>query len=152
MNKQENKERWFELKRLPTCSCGRSLCKKGMVRELRADRNARPGPIAGWIRSSVVTIRLDCIACHRSWDAKFLTVDRFERMSTKPVPVDCWPIRPGESPEEALEHILENRRRAESGEAPLQKSTTYIPPMTEEDAARARRYIAEIRAQMGWKS
>lgn len=146
------KERWFELKGLPTCSCGRTMCKKGMVRELRADRNARPGPVAGWIRSSVVTIRLDCFGCHRSWDARFLTVDRFERLSTKPVPVDCWPIRPGESPEEALEYILENRRRAEAGEAPVQKGPTYIPPMTEEDAARARRYIAEIRAQMGWKS
>ena len=146
------KERWFELKGLPTCSCGRTLCKKGMVRELRSDRNARPGPMAGWIRSSVVTIRLDCFACHRSWDARFLTVDRFERMSTKPVPVDCWPIRWNESPEEALQHILDNRRREEAGELPLQKSPTYIPPMTEEDAARAKKYIAEIRAQMGWKS
>lgn len=147
-----NKERWFELKALPTCSCGRTLCKKGMVRELRADRNARPGPMAGWIRSSVVTIRLDCFGCRRSWDARFLTVDRFERLSTKPVPVDCWPIRPGESPEEALEHILENRRRAEAGEQTVLKEPAYIPPMTEEDAARARRYIAEIRAQMGWKT
>lgn len=148
----KDKERWFELKGLPTCSCGRTLCKKGMVRELQADRNARPGPVAGWIRSSVVTVRLDCSHCGRRWDARFLAVDRYERMSAKPVPIDCWPIRPGESPEEALEHILENRRRAESGEAPLQKSPTYIPPMTEEDAARAKRYIAEARARFGWKS
>lgn len=148
----KDKERWFELKGLPTCSCGRTMCRKGMVRELQADRNARPGPMAGWIRSSVVTIRLDCSHCGRRWDARFLAVDRYERMSAKPVPIDCWPIRPGESPAEALEHILENRRRAESGEAPLQKSPTYIPPMTEEDAARAKRYIAEARARFGWKS
>ena len=148
----KDKERWFELKGLPTCSCGRTLCKKGMVRELQADRNARPGPVAGWIRSSVVTVRLDCSHCGRRWDARFLAVDRYERMSAKPVPIDCWPIRPGESPEEALEHILENRRRAESGEAPLQKSPTYIPPMTEEDAARAKKYIAEARARFGWKN
>lgn len=148
----DTKERWFELKGLPTCSCGRTMCRKGMVRALQADRNARPGPMAGWIRSSVVTIRLDCSHCGRRWDARFLAVDRYERMSAKPVPIDCWPIRPGESPEEALEHILENRRRAESGEAPLQKSPTYIPPMTEEDAARAKRYIAEARARFGWKS
>lgn len=148
----DTKERWFELKGLPTCSCGRTLCKKGMVRELQADRNARPGPVAGWIRSSVVTVRLDCSHCGRRWDARFLAVDRYERMSAKPVPIDCWPIRPGESPEEALEHILENRRRAESGEAPLQKRPTYIPPMTEEDAARAKKYIAEARARFGWKN
>ena len=148
----DTKERWFEMKGLPTCRCGKTLCRKGMVRELQADRNARPGPVAGWIRSSVVTIRLDCYHCGRRWDARFLAVDRYERMSAKPVPIDCWPIRPGESPEEALEHILENRRRAESGEAPLQKSPTYIPPMTEEDAARAKKYIAEARARFGWKS
>lgn len=148
----DTKERWFEMKGLPTCSCGKTLCRKGMVRELQADRNARPGPVAGWIRSSVVTIRLDCYHCGRRWDARFLAVDRYERMSAKPVPIDCWPIRPGESPKEALEHILENRRRAEAGEREVLKEPAYIPPMTEEDAARAKRYIAEARARFGWKS
>ena len=152
MNGKENKDRWFELKELPNCSCGRPLCKKGMVRELISGRNAQPGPMIGWIRSSVVTIRLDCFACHRSWDARFLTVDRYERRSVKPVPLDCWPIRWNETPREALEHILENRRRAETGEAPAVKGPTYIPVMTEEDAARAKRHIAEIRARMGWGS
>lgn len=148
----KDKERWFELKGLPTCSCGRTLCRKGMVRELQADRNARPGPMAGWIRSSVVTVRLDCSHCGRRWDARFLAVDRYERMSAKPVPIDCWPIRPNESPKEALEHILENRRRAEAGEREVLKEPAYIPTMTEEDAARAKRYIAEARARFGWKS
>lgn len=148
----DTKERWFELKGLPTCSCGRTMCKKGMVRELQADRNARPGPVAGWIRSSVVTVRLDCSHCGRRWDARFLAVDRYERMSAKPVPIDCWPIRPGESPKEALEHILENRRRAEAGEGEVLKEPAYIPTMTEEDAARAKKYIAEARARFGWKS
>ena len=146
----ESKEKWFDLKALPTCSCGRSLCKKGMMRELLSGRHARPGPTIGWIRSSVVTMRLDCFACHRSWDARFLILDRWERKSTKPVPQDCWPIRWNESPEEALEHILENRRREEAGELPLVKGPTYIPVMTEEDAARAKRYIAEARARFGW--
>lgn len=150
MNKPENKERWFELKAVPTCSCGRSLCKKGMVRELQSRGKARPGPMMGWIRSSVVTIRLDCFACHRSWDARFLVVDRFERTSAKPVPLDCWPIRWHESPEEALEHILENRRREAAGEPLVQKGPRYIPVMNEEDAARARRHIAEARARFGW--
>lgn len=150
MNKPENKERWFELKALPTCSCGRSLCKKGMVRELQANKLHRPGPSSGLIRSSVVTIRMDCFACHRSWDARFLCVDRFERGFGKTVPTDCWPIRWNESPEEALEHILDNRRRVEAGEAPVVKGPEYIPVMNEEDAARAKRYIAEARVRFGW--
>lgn len=146
----DTKERWFELKGLPTCSCGRTLCKKGMVRELTNSKNHRPGPCEGMIRSSVATIRLDCFACHRSWDARFLCVDRFEKGTARAVPTDAWPIRWNEQPEDALRHILENRRREAAGEAPVQKSSTYIPPMTEEDAARAKRYIAEIRARMGW--
>lgn len=148
----DTKERWFELKELPTCSCGRSLCKKGMVRELQSGRNARPGPSKGMIRSSVVTVRLDCFGCRRSWEARFLCVDRFEKGTARAVPTDCWPITWNESPEEALERILENRRRAEAGETAVRKSSTYIPPMTKEDAARAKRYIAEARARFGWKS
>lgn len=144
------KERWFELKELPTCSCGRSLCKKGMVRELQSDRNARPGPSEGMIRSSVVTIRLDCFACHRSWDARFLCVDRFERGAARAVPTDCWPIRWSERPEDLLQHILENRCREAAGEAPVARTPEYVPPMSPEEAARAKRHIAAIRAKMGW--
>lgn len=149
MNKQE---RWFELRALPTCSCGRSLCKKGMVRELQSNKRHKPGPSSGMIRSSVVTIRLDCFACHRSWDARFLCVDRFERSPGKAAPTDCWPIRWGESPEAALEHIMENRRREERGEAPVVKSPSYVPVMNAEDAERAKRHIAEARARFGWPS
>ena len=146
----DKQEKWFELKALPTCSCGRHLCKKGMMRELLSGKNARPGPTSNWIRSSVVTIRLDCFACHRSWDARFLTVDRWERKSTKSVPLDCHPIRWNETAEQALERILEDRRRAEAGEAPVVENYVYIPPMDEEAAARARKYIAEARARFGW--
>lgn len=146
------KERWFELKTLHTCSCGRSLCKKGMMRELQSSKNHRPGPSAGLIRSSVATIRLDCFACGRSWDARFLCVDRFERSPGKAVPTDCWPIQWNEKAEDALAHILENRRRAEAGESLLIKSPSYVPVMNQEDAARAKRHIAEARARFGWTS
>lgn len=144
------KERWFELKALPTCSCGRSLCKKGMIRELQSNKNHRPGPSEGMIRSSVATIRLDCFACHRSWDARFLCVDRFERGPARAVPTDCWPIRWNERPEDLLRHIMENRRREAAGEAPVPKMPEYVPVMSPEDAARAKRHIAAIRAKMGW--
>jgi hypothetical protein len=148
----EKNERWFELKALPTCSCGRSLCKKGMLRELQSNKLHRPGPSAGMIRSSVVTIRLDCFGCGRSWDARFLCVDRFERGTARAVPTDCWPIRWNESPEDALDHIIENRRREQAGEAPVQKAQSYVPVMSQEDAERARRHIAEARARFGWPS
>lgn len=145
-------ERWFELKALPTCSCGRPLCKKGMIRELRANKNNRPGPREGSLLTSVATIRLDCRACGRSWDARFLTVMRYEPKHTKPVPQDCWPIRWNESPEETLRHILENRRRLEAGEAPVERMPNYIPLMSQEDADRAKRHIAAARARFGWPS
>lgn len=144
-------ERWFELKGLPTCSCGRSLCKKGMVRELQSPRNHRPGPSAGMIRSGVATIRLDCFGCHRSWDARFLCVDRFERGTARSVPTDCWPVRWNERPEETLARVLEDRQRAENGEGPnIPRAAEYIPPMTPEQAQKARENIAKIRARMGW--
>ena len=68
-------ERWFELKALPVCSCGRTLCKKGMVRELRNNKNNRPGPREGSVLSSVATIRLDCFACGRSWGVHLREAD-----------------------------------------------------------------------------
>lgn len=148
----KTEERWFELRALHTCSCGKSLCKKGMLRELQANKIHRPGPSAGLIRSSVATIRLDCFACGRSWDARFLCVDRFERRPGKAVPTDCWPIRWNESAQDALDHIMENRRREQAGEAPVQKAPSYVPVMTQEDAERARKHIALARARFGWPS
>ena len=61
----------------------------------------------------MATIRLDCHSCGRSWDARFLCVDRYERTSNRAVPTDCWPIRWNEQAEDALSSILENRKREE---------------------------------------
>ena len=41
------KSRWFELKGLPVCTCGQSLCKKGMLRE----KLGRPVPLRGPVRA-----------------------------------------------------------------------------------------------------
>ena len=145
------KSRWFELKGLPVCTCGQSLHRKGMVRALQSDKNCRPGPGRGLIKSCVSTIRLDCHSCGRSWDARFLCVDRYERTSHRAVPTDCWPIRWNEREEDALSAILENRKREERGEETRPRFAPEKPEtMTREDAERARRNIAAIRARMGW--
>ena len=145
------KSRWFELKALPVCTCGQSLHRKGMVRALQSDKNCRPGPGRGLIKSCVSTIRLDCHCCGRSWDARFLCVDRYARTSHRAVPTDCWPIRWNERAEDALSAILEDRKREERGEAPRPRFAPETPKaMTREDAERARRNIAAIRARMGW--
>ena len=145
------KSRWFELKGLPVCTCGQSLRRKGMVRALQSDKNCRPGPGRGLIKSCVSTIRLDCHCCGRSWDARFLCVDRYERTSHRAVPTDCWPIRWNEQAEDALSAILENRKREERGEETRPRFAPEPPEtMTREDAERARRNIAAIRARMGW--
>ena len=141
---------WVQLKELPVCTCGRALSKRGMIRELRSNKNNRPGPSMGLIHSSVATIHLHCFGCARSWDVRFLTVDRYERSAAQAVPCDCWPLRPEESPKDALAKILENRRKEANGEVAGPRNSQKPAAMTEEESQRAKRHIAEARARFGW--
>lgn len=144
MDKNGQREPWMRMMALPVCSCGRSMAKKGMLRELRADKNHRPGPTVNWIRSSVAEIGMECPACGRDWRVQFLCCDRFETRGR--APVDIWPIPPGEEAETVLRRVL---KRREQESRPKEKPAEYRRS-TPADAERAKRWIARIRAQAGW--
>ena len=146
MDRNGQKDGWMRLMGLPVCSCGRSMAKKGMMRELRSDKNHRPGPTVNWIRSSVAEIGMECPACRRDWRVKFLCCDRFETRGR--APVDVWPIPRGEEAETVLRRVLA-QREAESRRPPAKPPAEYRPS-TQEDADRAKRWIAKNRAQAGW--
>ena len=143
MDKNGQKDGWMRLMALPVCSCGRSMVRKGMLRELRANKNHRPGPTVNWIRSSVAEIGMECQACGRDWRVQFLCCDRFE--SRRPAPVDIWPIPPGEAAETVLRRVL---KRREQESLPKEQPKEYRRG-TPEDAARARQWLARLRTQAG---
>lgn len=149
--KTEAYDPWIMLREDFVCACGRPLRKKGMMRELRAGKNYRPGPTVRWIRSGICTVRLDCFACGRSWDARFLVCDRYDAKSTRPVPKDAHGLRPGEDPETRLREIVARRARENKKSAQTAPASAPWRLSTEADGALARRKIAEIRAAMGWE-
>lgn len=149
--RKEQSEPWMKLAGDFVCTCGRPLHKKGMMRELRAGKNYRPGPTVSWIRSGICTVRLDCFACGRSWDARFLVCDRYDAKSTRPVPKDAHGLRPGEDPETRLREIVAAREAAKKQPERRIPAPEPARVSTEADAALARRRIAEIRKAMGWE-
>lgn len=86
----------------------------GLMKPLQADRNHRPGPNSGVISSSVACLRLECWSCKRSWDQRFLCVDRYERGPFgPPAPTDCYPLEEGQPPEALLQEIMQERKEME---------------------------------------
>lgn len=148
--RKEPNEPWTKLAGDFVCTCGRPLRKKGMMRELRNGKNYRMGPTISWIRSGICTIRMDCHACGRSWDARYLVCARYDAGPGKGAPRDVWGLKPGEDPEARLREIVAAREAAKKQPERRIPAPEPARVSTEADAALAKRRIAEIRKAMGW--
>lgn len=124
--------------------CHRQLHKHGMHRELA--RGARPGPGKGMLRTFITSVGMECPACRCEWLIRVLWVPVDERWNTR-VPNDGWQIWEQEQPGEALERVLQEREVRKPDTAPTRREP--LRPMTEEEAASAREWIARLREQLG---